>query len=360
MSENVTTTESAAVETSIENQSVEQAQQTQQAQNEPEVAETPDFTEMSEEEQEDYLRDAFFDDIEDENHTDNAEGASEEGNTASSEGKEKEASKEENENEEETPETEYTAEQFLALDPLRVDGKRLPAAAKIVHEKYMNYYNSQIAPALKELNELRAFRDKVANGNLQGNEQPVSKPEEASNNNEDFNKAVMAEAARRLGVDEIDDWDSSHMATVAQVATEMTMRNAEINAKMNQEKSKLKQNYDNLNTATMEMEKEFGADFAVIDKWAVQEMGNLPMKTANKIMEDLRTGDTEKIKDVFRLFAKRYKEQKASKEKLRKDPPSLISGSGNQNAPRVSWGTKEFSKATPQEQARMLLEGGYV
>ena len=370
MSENAA--ETTAVETTTESTAEQGQQQAQQqtpeshAPSEPQrsaEAGSQSFDEMSYEEQENYLKDNFLEsngaDDEDPDQSSN-----EESRENPSEEKAEEEAEKEDESESSRAKPQYTTEQFLSLDPQQVDASRLPDAAKIVHDRYMKYFNDQIAPAMKELQELRAFRDKVANGQIPG--QPEAEKQTSEDVRQkaiDFAEAAKAEAARRLGVDVIDEFDAGHMAVVTQVATEMTNKRLQEESSREQTSQKLQQGRQNILNAEKIMKEEFGSDFALIDQWAVQEMENLPMKTVNKITADLRSGDTDKIIAVFRMFGERYKAhigQASAKPQEKQNPPALINGSGNQQKSSKSWGVKDFSKASSDDQVKMLIDAGLV
>ena len=153
------------------------------------------FDQMSDSEQREHLRKAFFDDfVVDDDEPDSNGGSggdpddSSEGGVARNgtnaagtddtpEGgaettpeneenpvEEKEGAKNPTSEQQPPAPEEYSVEEFLSLDPLSVDSSRLPGAARQVHEKYLQFYNSQVAPQLAELKQLRAMRDKLALG----------------------------------------------------------------------------------------------------------------------------------------------------------------------------------------------------
>lgn len=322
------------------------------------------FDELTSEEQQEVIKAAFFsEDVEDEEEgegdNDSADDENEEAEDEAPKGDEEEQPKDET-GEAALPESEakpeYTPEEFLLLDPSEVDSSRLPDAARIVHDRNMQYFTQTIAPQLEELKQLRAFRDEALK---RQNEPQQPKSEPVANSMADFNAAVKAEAAKRLGVTELDEFNTDHNITVALVAGELQRAMFQRQEQMAAQRNNMAAAQRTYQSAVTDLQQEYGSDFAVIDNWALKELENLPHKTYETVIRDLRSGDLEKIKATYRLFAERYKAQRTAampKPVKKADTPKVIGGSGGDVGPKTSWGVREFSNATAQEQTRMLQD----
>lgn len=244
----------------------------------------------------------------------------------------------------------YTVEEFIALNPLEIDPARLPKDVRLAHSKYTQYFNSQIAPALRELEELRAYRDKAAQP------QPEKK--------EDFLASVKAETARRLGLAEYDDLNADCGIIAQQVAAEFMQAKAEA-ATQQRRVRELQTGYaQTLNDLAAE-----DPNFFIVDKWAQDEIQRLPYASAQKIMNDLASGDPVKIKSVYRQFADKYAQLHAAPAASpaaataapKVTPPTVMPGSSSKDAEHVrDWSMDDFRAANNRDQARMLISAGFV
>lgn len=355
------------------------------------------FDQMSDSEQREHLRKAFFDDfVVDDDEPDSNGGSggdpddSSEGGVARNgtnaagtddtpEGgaettpeneenpvEEKEGAKDPASEQQPPAPEEYSVEEFLSLDPLSVDSSRLPGAAKQVHEKYLQFYNSQIAPQLAELKQLRAMRDKLVLGEKPTAEGASRPGSDGDIPIEQFTAAVKAEASRRLGVKELDDFNSEHNIMLSMVASELSAAIQNQKQQREAQTQQIQQAQQSSAAAIQELQKEYGSDYSVIDAWALKELNNLPYALHERVVADLRSGDGARIKGVFKAFADRYKASKAqppvstAPAKAVPPAPKLIGGSGNEKAVKASWGVKDFSQAGPKQKAAMLIEAGLL
>lgn len=364
----------------------------------PAVVETEmPFDQMSDSEQREHLRKAFFDDFvvdDDEpdsnggsggdpddssegsvtrNGTDAAgtDGTPNEGAETTPENEEnpvekKEGAKNPNQGQQPPAPEEYSVEEFLSLDPLSVDSSRLPGAAKQVHEKYLQFYNSQVAPQLAELKQLRAMRDKLALGEKPAVEVASRSGSDGDIPMEQFTAAVKAEASRRLGVKELDDFNSEHNIMLSMVASELSAAIQNQKQQREARSQQIQQAQQSSGAAIQELQTEYGSDYSVIDAWALRELNNLPYALHERVVADLKSGDGARIKGVFKAFADRYKASKAqppvstAPAKAVPPAPKLIGGSGNEKAVKASWGVKDFSQAGSKQKAAMLIEAGLL
>lgn len=320
------------------------------------------FDELSDEEQQELLRTSFFGDVEDEE-----EPESDGNSDAEPQETEKKEDPEEPEKDPETdpaaaapkgePGNEYTPEEFLLLAPDEVDASRLPQAARIVHERDLQYYRDTIQPQLDELKQLRQFRENVLKAQQAG-PQPQAQPKAP-----DFNAQVKAEAMRRLGVTSLDDFDIDHQIMVARVTGELQQADfyREQAERMRQaQAAQAQQMYGGL---MGDLQKEYGGDFALIDRYAMAEMQKMPYQSVMQTMAELQSGDVARIKAVYKGFADRYKASKQpaapAQPPAKKEveaPPKVIGGSGGDAGAGMSWGEKDFARASQKDQVRMLQD----
>ena len=338
-------------------------QQTTAPQTEPAPAAEPQksFDQMTDEEQQDVLREAFFKDM-DKTEEDEADDGTGSGDDGAQDGQQPEEKAKTPEGPAEgAPAGEalclYTPEEFLLLSPDEVDASRLPDAARIVHERDMKYYNETIKPQLEELRALKARQNQPA-------QQPQQQAEEtqkpAADAMQEFNNAVKKEAARRLGVESIDEFNADHNIMVSLVAGEFQRAAFEQQAQARNQQMQMQAAQQNYAQVMGELQQEYGSDFAVIDRWALAELNNLPVGVANKVMNDLRSGDPVRIKGVYKQFVDRYKAAKGTpapkQQKEVAEPPRLINGSGGGDQGSSGWGMKEWKSADADTKVRMLQE----
>ena len=177
---------------------------------------------------------------------------------------------------------------------------------------------------------------------------------------QEFNNAVKKEAARRLGVETIDEFNADHNIMVSLVAGEFQRAAFEQQAQARNQQMQMQAAQQNYAQVMGELQQEYGSDFAVIDRWALAEMNNLPVGVANKVMNDLRSGDPVRIKGVYKQFVDRYKAAKGTpapkQQKEVAEPPRLINGSGGGDQGSSGWGMKEWKSADADTKVRMLQE----
>lgn len=336
------------------------------------------FDELSDEEQQEVLRTSFFGEIEDEPEDDGeveGEKDGEEpddppaggGDGADGEGEQPEGTLKGEKAAGEDPaeaapkgETgnEYTPEEFLLLAPDEVDASRLPQAARIVHERDMQYYRDTIQPQLDELKQLRQFRENVLKAQQAGQLQA-----QAQLKAPDFNAQVKTEAMRRLGVTSLDDFNTDHQIMVARVTGELQQaefQRAQAEHMRQAQAAQAQQMYGGL---MGDLQREYGADFALIDRYAMVEMQKMPYQSVMQTMAELQSGDATRIKAVYKGFADRYKASKQSAASARppakkevEAPPKVIGGSGGDAGAGMSWGEKDFARASQKDQVRMLQD----
>lgn len=337
-------------------------QETAQSQEAQPQVDNRGFDELSDEEQQELLRTSFFGDVEDEEDPEN------DGNSdAEPQETEKKEDPEEPEKDLETDPAEaasesetgneYTPEEFLLLAPDEVDTSRLPQAARIVHERDMQYYRDTIQPQLDELKQLRQFRENVHKAQQAG-PQPQAQPEAP-----DFNAQVKAEAMRRLGVTSLDDFNVDHQIMVARVTGElqqMEFQRAQAESMRQAQAAQTQQMYGGL---MGDLQREYGGDFALIDRYAMAEMQKMPYQSVMQTMAELQSGDVARIKAVYKGFADRYKASKQpaapAQPPAKKEveaPPKVIGGSGGDAGAGMSWGEKDFARASQKDQVRMLQD----
>lgn len=356
------------MEPAANNQVAEQNPDTAQdpaSKQDPESVDMRSFDELSEEEQQEILRNSFFGDIEDEDEDDRE-------NDGNSDVEPREPEKKEGSEEpEKEPETdpaeaasegetggEYTPEEFLLLPPDEVDPSRLPQAARIVHERDMQFYRETILPQLDELKQLRQFRENVLKAQQGGQQQAQPQPKEP-----DFNARVKAEAMRRLGVTTLDDFNIDHQITVARVTGELQQAEFRREQAERTQQTQAQQAQQMYGSLMGDLQREYGGDFALIDRYAMAEMQKMPYQSVMATMAELQSGDAARIKAIYKQFADRYKASKQppaaqppAQKKAVEAPPRVIGGSVDDSGGRISWGEKEFARADSKEQVRMLEE----
>lgn len=336
------------------------------------------FDELSDEEQQEVLRTSFFGEIEDEPEDEGEieEGKDEErkdeppangGDGAGSEGKQSEGAPEGEKAAGEDPAeaapkseagNEYTPEEFLLLAPDEVDASRLPQAARIVHERDMQYYRDTIQPQLNELAQLRQFRENVLKAQQAGQQQAQAQPKAP-----DFNAQVKAEAMRRLGVASLDDFNVDHQIMVARVTGELQQAEFQRAQAAQMQQAQAAQAQQMYGSLMGDLQREYGADFALIDRYAMMEMQKMPYQSVMQTMAELQSDDATRIKAVYKGFADRYKASKqtaapaqpAAKKEV-EAPPKVIGGSGGDAGAGMSWGEKDFARASQKDQVRMLQD----
>ncbi|WP_282013100.1 hypothetical protein [Pyramidobacter piscolens] len=353
-------------------------QETAQSQEAQPQVDNRGFDELSDEEQQEVLRTSFFggieDEPEDEGGIEGEKDEEEKGGTpaddggADGEGKQPEGAPEGEKAAGEDPAAaapkgeagnEYTPEEFLLLAPDEVDASRLPQAARIVHERDMQYYRDTIQPQLNELAQLRQFRENVLKAQQAGHQPQAQAQPKAP----DFNAQVKAEAMRRLGVTSLDDFNVDHQIMVARVTGELQQaefQRAQAAQTRQAQAAQAQQMYGSL---MGDLQREYGADFALIDRYAMAEMQKMPYQSVMQTMAELQSGDIARIKAVYKGFADRYKASKqtaapaqpAAKKEV-EAPPKVIGGSGGDAGAGMSWGEKDFARASQKDQVRMLQD----
>lgn len=278
------------------------------------------FSEMSAEEQADVIAQQFFQDEEE----DPAEEQAVEEEAAPTEEEPAESA----EPESDPAKNYYSVEEFITANPLEVDPERLPDGARLVHKRYMEFYEREVAPLLRELNELR--------GKQRG---------EDKDPNIIFLEDVQRETMRRLGVSELDMYDASHSAMLNLVSREMADSRAEQQS-----------------LARVAAEIQNSPDFAKIDKWAQEQIQKMPKENADIITREIYSGNPARIKAVYDAFAQKYNElqQKPVKKEVPAEPPKVIPGSNGSEKETAKIGYEDFARASSKDQASMLISMGLV
>ncbi len=338
---------------------VQQATAAPEAEQEQTAEVQKPFGDLSDDEQQDVLREAFFGNIKD--AADDEDNADEASDSPDGENAEKAPAQEEQKKEDSAEEPQaseapglYTPEEFLLLSPDEVDASRLPDAARIVHERDLKWFNETIAPQLQELQRLKAQQN-----------QPVQQPQQTEPQAQkdamaEFNAAVKKEAARRLGVNEIDEFNADHNIMVSLVTGEFQREAFRQQDMASRQQMQIRQAQDNYARTINEIRAEYGNDFGIIDRYALQEINNLPFKVANQVMDDLRSGDPARIKNVYKQFVERYKASRQPAQTAPKKevtaPPKVIGGSGSDTGRSSGWGLREFKAADSDAKTRMIQE----
>lgn len=336
------------------------------------------FDELSDEEQQEVLCASFFGEIEDEPEDEGGiegekdeeekDGTPADGDGADGEGKQPKGAPEGEKAAGEDPAaaapkgeagSEYTPEEFLLLAPDEVDASRLPQAARIVHERDMQYYRDTIQPQLDELKQLRQFRENVLKAQQAGPQPQAPAQPKAP----DFNAQVKAEAMRRLGVTSLDDFNVDHQIMVARVTGELQQAEFQRAQAAQMRQAQAAQTQQMYGGLMGDLQREYGADFALIDRYAMAEMQKMPYQSVMQTMAELQSGDVARIKAVYKGFADRYKASKQAAapaqppaKKEVEAPPKVIGGSGGDAGAGMSWGEKDFARASQKDQVRMLQD----
>lgn len=242
----------------------------------------------------------------------------------------------------------YSADEFAQLDPYDVDPARLPDAAREVHKRYMDIYTSQILP---EIQQLRAFRDKVMHDIEQ------ARAKQGGMSREAFAVEVRNRTKAALGVQELNDFDSEHNIELARQAA--ALQN-ELNAKgaPKPQSSEVPPEVRQIQRIRDELNAEM-PDFAEVDRFAGAELKNMPYSRAQQILADMRSGDGVKIKAVYKMLAERYHKSIKAPAKKEPAPPTVMGGSTSAaKAKRASF--EGWSGASSDDQVRMLVESGLL
>lgn len=255
---------------------------------------------------------------------------------------------EEKQEEEVEPEPEdelYTEEQFNALDPFEVDPEKLPGAASSVHKRYMQLYRDQILP---ELQELRAFKQRVM--------ADIQKAQASKDPRAEFMAEVKKRAKESLGVQELDELNSEHNIELSRQAAQLA---GELNIQQQAEAEKAQQ-VQRMNGLRESLRAEV-PDFDEVDRFAKDDIENMPYSKAQKVIADMQSGDPSRIRAVYQMFAQRYAESKkpAAPKQKPETPPKLIGAGGGERTSKT-WNYKDFALAGRDDQAKMLIEAGLV
>lgn len=371
--DNTASNEQPAQQPQPEQQPAEQQQKVPVQEEKPD---TRSFDELSPEEQQDMIKTSFFgedygedseyddeksedeqpeqkpedqSETEEETKTEKADGDQEES--------EKEEEKEDSAGEEDKGENSplYSAEEFLSLSPETVNPDRLPQAARLVHNQYIKWFNQTIAP---RMNALQQFYN---NAQAQAQKQPQAQQTPHQDN---FNAIAKAEAARRLGVKELDEFNPDHTIMLQRVVTEMQYRQDAQKYQQQMQQQQMQQQQEQMRQFCVnivnDVKAEYKNDFEVIDAYAEKELRKLPVENFMQVMGDLRSGDAQRVKNVYKMFADRYYAQKktaaAPQKKQVQAPPQVIGGSSDTGSTSPSWGVRDFAKADSQRKTEMLAE----
>ena len=273
------------------------------------------------------------------------EAEAEETESAKEEAKEEEAEeKEAPEAQEEPAPASYTDEEIGSLDPFEVDPERLPSAAQAVHKRYMQMYRESVLP---ELEQLRAFRQRA---------EEIARANDARRDpRQEFANEVKTRAARSLGVQEIDELNPEHLI---ELSRQSVMLQNEMYAQDSAERGRqdMARRMDALKASL----REEIPNFEALDRFAKADLENLPYSKAQRVIGDLRSGDPQRIRAVYKMFGERYA---ASKKKpaspVQAPPAKVIHASSGVSMPK-SVDYDGFAGASADEQARMIMDMGLV
>lgn len=227
----------------------------------------------------------------------------------------------------------YTMEEFVTESPLNVDAERLPEGARLVHNRYMEFYEREVAPMLRELEALKESQ--------RGQQEPVR---------DTIVEDVQREAMRRLGVSELDTYDAKHITMLNLVSREMADQRAE-----------QKSERQRLSHVAAEIQNSPG--FAAVDRWAQEQIQRMPKVNADTILKEIYSGDPAKIKAVYDAFQKKYteiKQKPAAKKETPVVPPAVIPGSNSSEKDTPKFGYDDFARASSKDQANMLIGMGLI
>lgn len=224
----------------------------------------------------------------------------------------------------------YSLEEFVTANPLDVDPERLPDGARLVHKRYMEFYEREVAPLLRELETLKA-----------AGQQP---------NKDTLVEEVQREAMRRLGVQELDTYDANHITMLNLVSREIADQRAE-------------QQSERQRLVSVAAEIQNSPDFAAVDRFAQTQIQQMPKANADTILREIYSGDPARIRAVYDAFQKKYAEIKSNptpKKAAPEVPPSVIPGSNAGEKETPKFGYDDFSRASSKEQADMLISMGLI
>ena len=223
----------------------------------------------------------------------------------------------------------------------------------------MQYYRDTIQPQLDELKQLRQFRENVLKAQQAGPQPQAQAQPKAP----DFNAQVKAEAMRRLGVTSLDDFNTDHQIMVARVTSELQQAEFQREQAAQMRQAQAAQAQQMYGSLMGDLQREYGADFALIDRYAMAEMQKMPYQSVMQTMAELQSGDATRIKAAYKGFADRYKASKQpaapAQPPAKKEvevPPKVIGGSGGDAGAGMSWGEKDFARASQKDQVRMLQD----
>ena len=300
---------------------------------------------------------------------------------------EEEEPEEETEEEETQPESEepdapplYKPEEYLAIeDPGLVDSRRLPPDARIVHERDLKFFNDHVRPALEQMNsELVALR----NYRAQVEAERAASAQAASAGVEDVNFDAITpdqiaayssmEAARQLGVAQIDTSNPQHMAALSYVTTEVTNRIAQAKAdaaaqKKQKAENEARQKQINYQLGTLKQQLMQDPHFAEIDQFALKSINTLPYHVHQAIMQDFHSGDPQRVAGVYKFFAQRWAQDQAARKKVEQTAkaatvkaPKLQGGSMAKQPDSREFSLNSWSSGKAKDQTKMLLDSGLV
>lgn len=267
----------------------------------------------------------------------------------------------------------YTPEEYLSVDPLQVDASRLPDAARLVHERDIQLYKTQILPALaerdKELQELRAYKEAVeaekiaksAPSDDQGFDIEQVTPQMVS-------EYAVKETARRLDVAQLDPANPQHMSALAVISTEIAQTLSQKKAEIQEAKrieAQKQMKLEEVNRNFTEFKNRIGAEpnFDAVNVFAVRDLENLPYKVSMQVKQELASGDFRRIEGVYRFFEKRYAQYLDAQKKVEPtvnkkvvEVPKVIGGSNAAGIDKKPWNLVDFRNASARDQARMLAD----
>lgn len=274
----------------------------------------------------------------------------------------------------------YTPDEYLAIeDPSRVDPERLPQDARFVHERDLKYFNERILPQVRAMNEelveLRNYRARV-----EAEKTAAVQTAQKGSDEIDFDAITpdqiagyaQMETARLLGVAKIDTTDPKQMAALSYVTTDVTNRLAQAKAeaaakKKEQAETAARQQQLNYQLGTLKQQLMQDPNFEAVDQFALESMKVLPYHVHQAIMQDLHSGDVQRITGVYQFFAQRWAQDQQARKKVEQTAkaatvkaPKLQGGSNARPSEKREFSMSSWSSGKAQDQTKMLIDSGLV
>lgn len=276
----------------------------------------------------------------------------------------------------------YTPEEYLEIDdPSLVDSERLPPDARFVHERDLKYFNERVLPAVRslqtELVELREYRARAEAEKAAAAQQAVKAGGDDEIDYDAITPEQIAayaqiEAARSLGVAQIDTANPQHMAALSYVTTDVANRLAQAKAeaaakKKEQAETAARRQQVNLQLGTLKQQLMQDPNFNAVDQFALRAMPDLPYNVHKAIMQDLNSGDVQRVAAVYRFFAQRWAQDQQARQKVEQTAkaatvkaPKLQGGSMARQTEKHDFSMSSWSSGKAKDQTKMLIDSGLV